>query len=195
MNDNATTETAQYLTFGLGEEEFALEITKVREVMDYTTITSVPRMPEFLSGVINLRGNVVPVIDLRLKLGMSATERTVDTCIVIMEIKVDGEPIDMGALADSVQEVIDLNPAQIEPPPRLGTKLNTEFIQGMGKRDDKFLIILNIDKVLAGDELVLIQDKNGSVARDMEKPAVETGVLPTDTSFATTQAENVQPGL
>jgi len=195
MNDKATTETAQYLTFGLGEEEFALEITKVREVMDYTAITKVPRMPEFLSGVINLRGNVVPVIDLRLKLGMSATERTVDTCIVIMEIEVDGELIDMGALTDSVQEVVDLDPAQIEPPPRLGTKLNTEFIQGMGKRDDKFLIILNIDKVLAGDELELIHDKSESSVMDMAKPAIETEALPADNSAATPQAGTAQPAL
>ena len=195
MNDKATTETAQYLTFGLGEEEFALEITKVREVMDYTAITKVPRMPEFLSGVINLRGNVVPVIDLRLKLGMSATKKTADTCIVIMEIEVDGELIDMGALADSVQEVIDLNPAQIEPPPRLGTKLNTEFIQGMGKRDDKFLIILNIDKVLAGDELELIHDKSESSVMDMAKPAIETEALPADNSAATAQAGTAQAAL
>ena len=195
MNDNATTETAQYLTFGLGEEEFALEITKVREVMDYTTITRVPRMPEFLKGVINLRGNVVPVIDLRLKLGMSATKKTVDTCIVIMEIKVDGEPIDMGALTDSVQAVVDLDPGQIEPPPRLGTKLNTEFIQGMGKRDNKFLIILNIDKVLAGDELALIQDKSGSSAGDMAKHTVETEALPADNSIATAQAGTAQSVL
>ena len=195
MNDNATTETAQYLTFGLGEEEFALEITKVREVMDYTAITKVPRMPEFLSGVINLRGNVVPVIDLRLKLGMSATKKTADTCIVIMEIEVDGELIDMGALADSVQEVIDLNPAQIEPPPRLGTKLNTEFIQGMGKRDDKFLIILNIDKVLANNEPELIQDKSGSSVMNMAKPAIETEALPADNSPATAQAGTSQPVL
>ena len=195
MNDKATTKTAQYLTFCLGEEEFALEITKVREVMDYTAITKVPRMPEFLSGVINLRGNVVPVIDLRLKLGMSATKKTADTCIVIMEIEVDGELIDMGALADSVQEVIDLNPAQIEPPPRLGTKLNTEFIQGMGKRDDKFLIILNIDKVLAGDELELIHDKNESSVMDMAKPAIETEALPADNSAATAQAGTAQAAL
>jgi len=195
MNDKATTETAQYLTFGLGEEEFALEITKVREVMDYTAITKVPRMPEFLSGVINLRGNVVPVIDLRLKLGMSATERTVDTCIVIMEIEVDGELVDMGALTDSVQEVVDLDPGQIEPPPRLGTKLDTEFIQGMGKRDDKFLIILNIDKVLAGDELALIQDKSGSSVMDMAKPAIETEALPADNSAAAAQAGTAQPAL
>ena len=195
MNDNSTTETAQYLTFGLGEEEFALEITKVREVMDYTAITSVPRMPEFLRGVINLRGNVVPVIDLRLKLGMSATEKTVDTCIVIMEIEVDGELVDMGALTDSVQEVVDLDPGQIEPPPRLGTKLNTEFIQGMGKRDDKFLIILNIDKVLAGDELALIQDKSGSSVMDMAKPAIETEALTADNSPAAAQAGTARPEL
>jgi len=195
MNDKATTETAQYLTFGLGEEEFALEITKVREVMDYTAITKVPRMPEFLSGVINLRGNVVPVIDLRLKLGMSATKKTADTCIVIMEIEVDGELIDMGALADSVQEVIDLDPAQIKPPPRLGTKLNTEFIQGMGKRDDKFLIILNIDKVLAVDELELIHDKSGSSEMDMAKPAIETEALPAGNSSATVQSGTAQPEL
>jgi len=195
MNDKATTETAQYLTFGLGEEEFALEITKVREVMDYTAITKVPRMPEFLSGVINLRGNVVPVIDLRLKLGMSATKKTADTCIVIMEIEVDGELIDMGALADSVQEVIDLDPAQIKPPPRLGTKLNTEFIQGMGKRDDKFLIILNIDKVLAVDELELIHDKSGSSEMDMAKPDIETEALPADNSSATVQTGTSRSAL
>jgi len=195
MNDNATTETAQYLTFGLGEEEFALELSKVREIMDYTTITRVPRMPEFLRGVINLRGNVVPVIDLRLKLGMSATEKTVDTCIVIMEIMVDGEAVDMGALADSVQEVIELDPAEIEPPPRLGTKLNTEFIQGMGKRGDKFLIILNIDKVLAGDELALIQDKSGSSVMDMAKPAIETEALSADNSPATAQSGTAQSVL
>ena len=176
MNDNAATETTQYLTFGLGEEEFALEIARVREVMDYTTITKVPRMPEFLSGVINLRGNVVPVIDLRLKLGMSATERTVDTCIVIMEVMVGSEAIDMGALADSVQEVIDLDPAQIEPPPRLGTKLNTEFIRGMGKRNDNFLIILNIDKVLSCDELTVVQNTGGSADSERMVDVADQGI-------------------
>jgi len=138
---------------------------------------------------------VVPVIDLRLKLGMSATKKTADTCIVIMGIEVDGELIDMGALTDSVQEVIDLDPAQIKPPPRLGTKLNTEFIQGMGKRDDKFLIILNIDKVLAGDELELIQDKSGSSVMDMANPAIETEALPAGNSSATVQAGTSQPEL
>src|SRR5512137_442340 len=96
-------QAAQYLTFRLGEEIFALDITQVREVLDYTAITRVPRMPEFMRGVINLRGSVVPVVDLRLKFGMSATERSVNTCIIIAEVMVEGERTQLGALADSVQ--------------------------------------------------------------------------------------------
>lgn len=171
MSADVITEATQYLTFSLGEEDFALEIAKVREVLDYTNITKVPRMPEFLRGVINLRGNVVPVTDLRLKLGMSATERTVNTCIVIVEIDIDGELMDMGVLTDSVQEVLDLDQSQIEPPPRLGTKLNTEFIRGMGKRDDRFLIILDIDKVLSSDELAMVQSTGSGLTSDPEEPA------------------------
>jgi purine-binding chemotaxis protein CheW len=150
-------ETTQYLTFTLADEDFALEINRVREVLDYTTITKVPRMPEFLKGVINLRGNVVPVVDLRLKLGMSAIQRTVDTCIVIVDIMIDGEMIQMGALADSVKEVINLDPEQISPPPRLGTKLENRFIKGMGTQDEKFLIILDIDTVLSTEELNMMR--------------------------------------
>ncbi len=168
MNENIITKNDQYLTFRLGNEDFALGISRVREVMDYANITKVPRMPEFLRGVINLRGNVMPVIDLRLKLGMSATEKTVDTCIVIMEIMIDGESVEMGVLTDSVQEVIDLDSSMIKPPPRFGTKLDTEFICGMGKHNDNFLIILNIDKVLASDELALIQNKDGSLIQNAE---------------------------
>jgi len=158
MNVEEAAGTTQYLTFTLGEEEFALDISKVREVLDYTTITRVPRMPDFLRGVINLRGNVVPVVDLRMKLGMPPTKRTVSTCIVITEIDMDGEVVHMGALTDSVQEVLDLEPGQIQPPPRFGTRLDTEFIRGMGKRDDRFLIILDIDKVLSGDEIARIHE-------------------------------------
>lgn len=171
MSADVITEATQYLTFSLGEEDFALEIAKVREVLDYTNITKVPRMPEFLRGVINLRGNVVPVTDLRLKLGMSATERTVNTCIVIVEIDIEGELMDMGVLTDSVQEVLDLDPGQIEPPPRLGTKLNTEFIRGMGKRDDRFLIILDIDQVLSSDELAAVHNTGSGLVSDSEGAA------------------------
>jgi len=155
-------ETTQYLTFRLDEEIFALDISKVREVLDYTNITKVPRTPEFMRGVINLRGNVVPVVDMRLKFGMTKTERTVNTCIIIVEITLDGDTTVLGALADSVQEVIELGAEQIEPAPRIGTRLRTEFIRGMGKRDEHFVIILDIDKIFSADELSLVQDAGSS---------------------------------
>lgn len=152
------TEAMQYLTFKLDEEVFALEISKVREVLDYTTVTKVPQAPEFMLGVINLRGSVVPVVDMRLKFGMSKTETTVNTCIIIVEIELDDEATVLGALVDSVQEVLELDPDQIEPPPRMGTRLKSGFIKGMGKRDNSFIIILNIDKVFTSDELAIAQD-------------------------------------
>ncbi len=149
--------TTQYLTYKLGDEIYALDISKVREVLDFTSATKVPRTPDFMRGVINLRGSVVPVVDLRLKFGMKATEKTVNTCVIITEVTVDGDTTILGALADSVQEVIDLLPSDISAPPKIGTKLRTEFIRGMGKRDDKFIIILDIDKVFSSDELALVQ--------------------------------------
>lgn len=158
MSVTGITETTQYLTFKLGDEVFALDIAKVREVLDIMAITKVPRTPEFMRGVINLRGNVVPVVDMRLKFGMTKTEKTVNTCIIIVEIDLDGDKTILGALADSVQEVLDLGPGQIEPAPRIGTRLRTDFIKGMGKRDEQFIIILEIDKVFSVDELSLVQD-------------------------------------
>ena len=153
----AIIEMTQYLTFKLDEDVFALDISKVREVLDFTTITKVPRTPEFMRGVINLRGSVVPIVDLRLKFGMMKTEKTVNTCIIVVEVTVDGDTTVLGALADSVQEVLDLEPANIVATPKIGTKLNTEFISGMGKRDDGFVIILDIDKVFSVDEIAQVQ--------------------------------------
>jgi purine-binding chemotaxis protein CheW len=153
MEDDGITEATQYLTFKLGEEVFALDIGKVREVLDFTGITRVPQTPDFMSGVINLRGNVVPVVDMRLKFGMTATVKSVNTCVIITEVNLDGENTVIGAMADSVQEVLDLEPSQIEPPPRIGAKLNTDFIMGMGKHNDRFIIILNIDRVFSAEEL------------------------------------------
>jgi purine-binding chemotaxis protein CheW len=150
-------EITQYLTFKLNNEVFALDITKVREVLDFTTITKVPRTPEFMRGVINLRGSVVPVVDLRLKFGMTKTEKTVNTCIIITEVELEGETTILGALADSVQEVIDLMPDHIEPAPKIGTHLNTEFIKGMGKQNERFIIILDINKVFSAEEIALVQ--------------------------------------
>lgn len=157
MSVSGIIETIQYLTFRLDEEVYALDIGKVREVLDLTTITKVPRTPEFMRGVINLRGSVVPVVDLRIKFGMSKTEKTVNTCIIIVEVTIDNETTILGALADSVQEVMDLEPDHIEPAPKIGTRLNTEFIKGMGKKDNRFVIILDIDKIFSTDELALVQ--------------------------------------
>jgi purine-binding chemotaxis protein CheW len=106
-----------------------------------------------MRGVINLRGSVVPVIDLRLKFGMSETERTVNTCIIVVEVNMDGETIVLGSLADSVQEVIEMEPQQIEAAPHIGTQLNTDYIKGMGKHDSRFVMILDIDKIFSGVEL------------------------------------------
>ena len=157
-------ETTQFLTFRLEEELFALDIGKVREVLDFTSITKVPQTPDYMRGVINLRGSVVPVVDLRLKFGMTMAEKTVNTCVIIVEVDMDGEKVVMGAMADAVQEVLDLEPDQIEPPPRIGVKLNTDFIRGMGKHADQFIIILDIDKVFTIDELELVQEQRPAAA-------------------------------
>lgn len=157
MSVTGVTETSQYLSFKLDQEIYALNISRVREVLDFSDITRVPRMPEFMRGVINLRGGVVPVVDLRLKFGLPSTDKTVDTCIIILEISFEGETTILGALADSVQEVVTLESDEIEPPPRIGTRLNTEFIKGMGKRNDEFVIILDVDRVFSSEELVVIQ--------------------------------------
>jgi purine-binding chemotaxis protein CheW len=164
MSVSAITETTQYLTFTLDEEIFALDVATVREILDFTTVTKVPQTPEFMRGVINLRGSVVPVMDLRLQFGMSATERTVNTCVIVVEMALADETMVLGLLADSVQEVIDLEPGQIEPPPRMGTKLNTEFIVGMGKHNDQFLMILDITKVFAEGEMTAVQQADLGLA-------------------------------
>ncbi len=156
MNSGEASGTTQYLTYKLADELFAFDIAKVREVLDFTSITHVPKMPEFMRGVISLRGSAVPVVDLRLKLGMPKTEKTVDTCVIISEVRVNGEPTTIGALADSVQEVMDLGAEHIEPAPKIGTGLNTEFIRGMGRHGEQFIIILDIDKVFSDDELAAL---------------------------------------
>jgi purine-binding chemotaxis protein CheW len=167
MSVPAITETTQYLTFKLGEEVFALDVAKVREILDFTTVTKVPQTPAYMRGVINLRGSVVPVLDLRLKFGMSATEKTVNTCVIVVEMVVDGEIMVLGVLADSVQEVIDLEPAQIEPAPRIGTTINTEFILGMGKHNGMFMMILDIDRVFSeGEKAAIVETEREAVVNE-----------------------------
>jgi len=154
----------QYLTFKLGEEVFAMDVSHVREILEFNSVTKVPKTPDFMRGVINLRGSVVPVLDMRLKFGMSMTEKTVNTCIVVLEVSLEGEKIVIGALVDSVQEGFELDPEQIEPPPRIGIQIKTDFIKGMGKRNDHFIIILDIDKLFTTEELAYASDTKEEVS-------------------------------
>ncbi len=146
-------EIRQYLTFRLSDGVFGVDVAQVREILDYIKITKIPQTPDYMCGVINLRGNVVPVIDMRLKFGMEKTQKTVNTCIVVVEVLFEDETTVLGALVDSVQEVFELDPKDVEPAPKIGTKLNVEFIKGMGKRDDQFIMILDIDKVFSSEEI------------------------------------------
>ena len=143
----------KYLTFALGPEEYGLEILKVREIMGIMEITAVPQTPEYVRGVINLRGKVIPVIDLRAKFGMEATETTDQTCIIVVEISQQGQGFNTGIVVDRVQEVLDIAGENIEDTPQFGSDVKTDFILVMGKIGDSVKILLDIDKVLAGDDL------------------------------------------
>lgn len=167
MSEQKTLDSSTFLTFGLGEELFALKVNHVREVLDVGDVTRVPRMPDFMRGVINLRGSVVPVVDLRKKLGMGAVEDTVNTCIIVVEVDIDGEPVVIGAMADSVQEVFELGEGDIEPPPSIGTNLDAGHILGMGKCDNGFLIILDIDRVFSGEEIFEVIGEDPIIADDI----------------------------
>ena len=152
---------SQYLTFALGGEMFAVGILNVKEIIEYGHLTEIPMMPAFIRGVINLRGSVVPVIDLSARFGGKTTEVSRRTCIVIVEVS-DGEMRhDIGIMVDAVSEVLDIPGSEIEPPPSFGAKIRADFIFGMGKVGGKFVIILNIDKVLSVEEIALL---TGSVA-------------------------------
>lgn len=153
MSDTSNLSQSQYLTFSLGKEIFALDIVKVREVLELTTVSEIPRTPEYMKGVINLRGHAVPVVDMRLKLGMSQIEHTVDTCIIILEVNYDGDLLVMGALVDSVREVFEMLAEDIEPAPKMGASVKAEYIRGMGRQGDNFIIIVDVDSIFSEEEL------------------------------------------
>lgn len=150
-------QTQQYLTFGLGGEVFALETGSVREVIELVPVTRIPKTPPFMRGVINLRGHAVPVVDLRLKFEMPSAQDTVNTCIIIVDVEVEGEKCFMGAIVDSVREVFEMSSDQISPPPRMGTSIRADFIKAMGKQNEEFIMILDIAKVFSPDELAVVQ--------------------------------------
>ncbi len=161
MSDNTT---LQYLTFALGEEVFALETGSVREVIELVPVTRIPKTPAFMRGVINLRGHAVPVVDLRIKFDMPKVADTVNTCIIIVDVEVEGESCSMGAIVDSVREVFEMTSDQINPPPRMGTSIRADFIRGMGKQNEEFIMILDIGKVFSQEELALVLEKEGMEA-------------------------------
>lgn len=147
------TEVGHYITFRLADEQFAIGVTQVREVLDLTQITRVPTAPHYMRGVVNVRGVAVPVVDLRVKFGLERAMETVNTRILVLELQLDGETTVVGGLADSVHDVIELEPGQIGAAPRIASRWRTELIRGMGKVDNDFIMILDIDKVFAGDDL------------------------------------------
>ena len=160
---NAETKTGkeqiqQYLTFLIGGEEYGVSLLKVKEIIEYDVVTKVPKTPSWVRGVINLRGSVVPVIDLALKFGQAATELGKLTCIVITEVECAGEATVMGILADAVSQVIDLKPEEIEAPPAFGTRVKIDYLVGMGRSGKKFCLILDSEKVLSTDELLEVTD-------------------------------------
>ena len=153
----AALEQPQYLTFVLGGETYAIGILRIKEIIEYGQITAVPMMPAFIRGVINLRGHVVPVVDLSVRFGRAATAVGRRTCIVILEIEAGEEQRqDIGVLVDAVNEVLEIPPAEIEPAPAFGARIRTDFIAGMGKVDGTFVIILHVDRVLSVEELALL---------------------------------------
>jgi purine-binding chemotaxis protein CheW len=152
-----TIKTGKYLTFSLNEEEYGIGILKVKEIIGMMAITSIPRTPEFVKGVINLRGKVIPVIDLRLKFSMEAIEYTERTCIIVVEIEAQAGTVLIGIVVDAVSEVLNINGGDIEETPAFGTSLNTEYILGMAKMEGGVKILLDIDKVLNTDEISALE--------------------------------------
>lgn len=152
----STTQPNQFLTYKLGDEMFAVSVSQVREVLELAPITKVPTAPDYMRGVVNVRGNAIPVVDLRLKFGLPPAPDTLHTRIVVLELKLDGEPCVLGGIADSVHEVIELDPAQTTPPPTIAMRWRSEFIRGMGRRGEQFIIILDIDAVFSAEDVALV---------------------------------------
>ncbi len=166
-------EQRQYLTFLLGSETFGVSILRIKEIIEYGKLTSVPMMPDFIRGVINLRGCVVPVIDLASRFWRRATELNKRTCIVIIEVGHAGEEQDVGIMVDAVNEVLEIAPHDIEPAPTFGARVRTDFISGMGKVAGNFVILLDLDRVLSIDDMAALAHltaAESAPAKDQERP-------------------------
>ncbi len=167
--NNVMGSSEKYLTFSLGEEQYGVEILKVKEIIGLMEITKVPRTPDFVCGVINLRGKVIPIIKLRKKFGMEVIEDTEQTCIIVVEISFHDSSLQMGIIVDSVSEVLDIDTREIEDTSTFGASISADFIMGMAKTNEGVKILLNIEKVLTADELIAISENSVSEARTASK--------------------------
>lgn len=165
----------QYLTFQLRGEVYAIDILHIKEIIGYGQVTQIPMVPEFIRGVINLRGRVVPVLDLSARFGRQVTAAGRRTCIVIVEVASAGEHQDIGVMVDAVNEVLEIPITEIEPPPSFGAAIRTDFIEGMGKINGRFIVILNVTHVLSVDELAML---GSAVAAEPDAPAGGRGAGP-----------------
>jgi purine-binding chemotaxis protein CheW len=152
------TETCNYITFKLGDELFAINVNQVREVLEISRITNVPTAPAYMRGVVNVRGKAIPVVDLRLRFGLPKGADTVNSRIVVLELELEGEGVVLGGIADSVHEVIEIEPSSIDPPPQIAMRWRSEFIQGMGRRGDEFIIILDVNAVFSSEDLAVVAE-------------------------------------
>jgi purine-binding chemotaxis protein CheW len=167
---------AQYLSFSLAGGEYGVGILKVKEILQYETVTRVPSTPRSVRGVINLRGQVVPVVDLAAKFGLAETEVSRLTCILIVEARLDGQPAVVGVMADAVREVIELGPADVEPAPAFGTAVKVDFLLGMGKVGKRFVLLLDLDRLISADEKELARDAAaGALDAAVAAEAAEVG--------------------
>lgn len=162
------TKINSYLTFKLRDEIFGANVAKVLNILEMTKITKVPKAPPYMKGVINLRGSVLPLIDTRIKFDMGETVYTTNTCILVLDIEMGGETVHVGALVDSVQEVIEIDDANIQPPPSIGSKYKSEFIDGMAKIGDDFIMLLNMDLIFSTSELTLLKESSGDLQVEVE---------------------------
>lgn len=169
------TEQTQFLTFLLAEESYAVSILRVREIIEYDTLTRVPNMPTSIRGVINLRGAVVPVVDLGVRFGLRDSRVTKRTCVIIAEVEVGGERLVMGLMADAVSQVIDLQPSEIEPPPAFGTRVRVDFLKGLGKIGKKFVLILDLDRALSNTDLLAVAEGQQAVIQPAESAGPKAG--------------------
>lgn len=174
LNVNESQNGQEHLTFMLAGDEYAVPIMQAKEILEYHDLTHVPMVPGYIRGAINLRGSVVPVVDLATKFGLPRAEITRRTCIVIMEVELDGEGMVMGVIVDKVLQVLDIPEEDIEPAPGFGAKIRTDFISGMGKIENNFVIILNVDRVLSADEIAVVNQVNETLVKDSVEKSVES---------------------